>query len=65
MNILETKDLAFAYKDKNILHGINLEIPKGSIYGYLGKNGVGKTTTINLLLGLALKLNQSILKARS
>jgi ABC-2 type transport system ATP-binding protein len=35
-----------------ILQGINLHIPDGCIYGYLGKNGAGKTTTLKLLLGL-------------
>ena len=35
-----------------VLKGINLAIPKGSIYGLLGRNGVGKTTMIRILLGL-------------
>lgn len=60
MNILETKQLSFAYKDKPILNGIDLTIPKGSIYGYLGKNGAGKTTTIKLLLGLLSTNKESI-----
>ena len=34
------------------LRGLNLEVPRGSVYGYLGRNGSGKTTTIKLLLGL-------------
>lgn len=60
MNILETKQLSFAYKNKDILKGIDLMIPKGSIYGYLGKNGAGKTTTIKLLLGLLSTKKESI-----
>lgn len=60
MNILETKGLNFAYKNKEILKGIDLMIPKGSIYGYLGKNGAGKTTTIKLLLGLLSAKEKSI-----
>jgi ABC-2 type transport system ATP-binding protein len=52
MNILETKQLCFRYKHQPILNGIDLQIPEGSIYGYLGKNGSGKTTTIKVLLGL-------------
>jgi ABC-2 type transport system ATP-binding protein len=52
MNILETKQLCFNYKHQQVLQNINLKIPAGSIYGYLGKNGVGKTTTIKVLLGL-------------
>lgn len=60
MNILETKQLSFAYKNKDVLKGIDLTIPKGSIYGYLGKNGAGKTTTIKLLLGLLSTKEKSI-----
>ena len=32
--------------------GLNLAVPKGSIFGFLGRNGAGKTTTIKLLMGL-------------
>src|SRR5436190_12075132 len=34
------------------LHDLNLEVPRGSIFGYLGQNGAGKTTTIKILTGL-------------
>jgi len=34
------------------LDGIDLQIPRGSVYGLLGRNGAGKTTTIQLLMGL-------------
>ena len=34
------------------LHGLDLEVPRGSIFGYLGQNGAGKTTTIKILVGL-------------
>lgn len=34
--------------------GINLDVPRGSVYGFLGPNGSGKTTTIRVLLGLVL-----------
>lgn len=60
MNILETKRLSFAYKNKAVLKGIDLMIPQGSVYGYLGKNGAGKTTTIKLLLGLLSTKEESI-----
>jgi ABC-2 type transport system ATP-binding protein len=42
----------FSYGKKQVLKGVNLEVPKGSIFGFLGRNGSGKTTTIKLLLGL-------------
>src|SRR5476649_627138 len=34
------------------LHGLDLEVPQGSIFGYLGQNGAGKTSTIKILVGL-------------
>ena len=50
MNILETNHLTFNYRNHSVLEDINLKIPEGSIYGYLGKNGEGKSTTIKILL---------------
>lgn len=50
--MIQTKNLYFSYKNRLILNGIDLNIPQGSLYGYLGKNGAGKTTTLKLLLGL-------------
>jgi ABC-type multidrug transport system ATPase subunit len=35
------------------LRGLNLEVPAGSIFGFLGRNGAGKTTTIKVMLGMA------------
>jgi ABC-2 type transport system ATP-binding protein len=52
MVTIRTKDLNFKYNNTIILEGINIEIQKGSIYGYLGRNGSGKTTTMKLLAGL-------------
>lgn len=52
MNIIETHNLNFKYKDQLVLSDISLQVPTGSIYGYLGSNGSGKTTTIYVLLGL-------------
>jgi ABC-2 type transport system ATP-binding protein len=41
--------------EKVALHGLDLTIPKGSIFGLLGPNGAGKSTTINILAGLVNK----------
>lgn len=49
---LEIKNLKKAYGRSKVLKGLNLKIPKGAIYAYLGENGSGKTTTINLILNL-------------
>lgn len=50
--IIQTDQLGYAYDDRQVLHDINLKVPNGSIFGFLGPNGSGKTTTIRLLLGL-------------
>ncbi|HEY0356183.1 MAG TPA: ATP-binding cassette domain-containing protein [Flavisolibacter sp.] len=51
--IIKTTGLCYYYsKNVQTLFDINLQIPKGSIYGFLGPNGSGKTTTLSLLLGL-------------
>lgn len=60
MYAIETKGLSFNYKKKPLLESLDLKIPTGSIYGYLGKNGAGKSTTIKLLLGLLPALQNTI-----
>ncbi|WP_223601765.1 ABC transporter ATP-binding protein [Chryseobacterium sp. GVT01B] len=52
MESITTRNLSYTIGSKTILNNINLNIPEGSIYGYLGRNGAGKSTTIKLLLGL-------------
>lgn len=52
MESISTKDLSYTIGSKTILNNISLSVPEGSIYGYLGRNGAGKSTTIKLLLGL-------------
>jgi ABC-type multidrug transport system ATPase subunit len=49
---IDTRDLAKTYPGIRAVSGINLNVPRGSIYGFLGRNGAGKTTTIKMLLGL-------------
>lgn len=47
---IEYRDIHFAYaEDKNILHGINLNIKAGQTVAFVGKSGSGKTTLVNLL----------------
>src|SRR5215216_92845 len=51
--IIKTTGLNYHYaKDAKTLSDINLHVERGSIYGFLGPNGSGKTTTLSLLLGL-------------
>jgi ABC-type multidrug transport system ATPase subunit len=62
MNCIETKDLTYSFSgNQAVLNGINLQVPEGSIYGFLGQNGAGKTTTLKLLLGLLKKQQGEIL----
>ena len=50
--IIETKNLKKNYGQKVAVDGIDLTVEGGSIHGFLGRNGSGKTTTIKMLLGL-------------
>ncbi len=49
---VEIKDLYMNYGSKEVLKGINLEVHKGEIIGYIGTNGAGKSTTIKIILGI-------------
>jgi len=51
--VIETAELRKNYEDVEAVRGLNLQVPAGSIYGFLGRNGAGKTTTIKVLLGMA------------
>jgi ABC-2 type transport system ATP-binding protein len=50
--VIHTDGLSKAYKGVKALDGLNLQVPRNSIFGFLGPNGAGKSTTIKLLLGL-------------
>ena len=52
MNLIECRGLTKSYGGNNVVNGIDLEVPEGSIFGFLGPNGSGKTTTIRMILGL-------------
>lgn len=51
-NMVEFKEVHKSYSNKDVLKGVNLNIPKGKIVGLLGPNGSGKTTMIKLMNGL-------------
>jgi ABC-2 type transport system ATP-binding protein len=50
--IVSARGLRKKFGRKEILHGLDFDIPPGRIYGLIGHNGAGKTTTLNAMLGL-------------
>jgi ABC-2 type transport system ATP-binding protein len=50
--VIETRDLTRYFGKKQIVAPLNFSVPRGSIFGFLGRNGAGKSTTIRMLLGL-------------
>ncbi len=50
--MLEVRDLESGYKRSTVLQGVDLNLPEGSVLGLLGRNGVGKSTLVNTLMGL-------------
>jgi ABC-2 type transport system ATP-binding protein len=51
-SVIQTSGLTRRFSDLTAVDGMDLQVPRGSVYGFLGPNGAGKTTTIRLLLGL-------------
>ena len=50
--VLQTNSLTKKYRSFQALNGLTMNVPKGSIYGFVGKNGAGKTTVIRVICGL-------------
>ena len=51
MAILEVQDIHTYYGDAYVLQGLSLQLEQGQILGLLGRNGVGKTTLVNSIVG--------------
>lgn len=49
---LRTEGLTLSFGRNQVIRGLDLEVPSGSIYGFLGRNGAGKTSTIRMLMGI-------------
>ncbi len=52
MEILKIKELKKSFGDKEVLKGLELSVPEHSIFGFVGRNGAGKTTAMKSVLGL-------------
>ena len=53
-HVIRTQALTTRYGELRAVDGVNLEVRTGDVYGFLGANGSGKTTTVRMLLGLVL-----------
>ena len=52
MNAIEIRDLCKNFGEKQALSGLNMTVPVGAIYGFIGENGSGKSTTEKIICGL-------------
>ena len=52
MNAIEIRGLTKNFKNKKALAGLDMTVPQGAIYGFIGENGSGKSTTEKLICGL-------------
>ncbi|NJO24450.1 MAG: ABC transporter ATP-binding protein, partial [Sphingomonadales bacterium] len=49
---IDVNGLTKSFGDRTVVRDLSLKVPKGEIYGFLGPNGSGKTTTLRMLCGL-------------
>lgn len=54
-NIIQVKNLVKSYKDINAVNDISFDVKEGSLFAFLGLNGAGKSTTINIICGDVVK----------
>lgn len=50
--VVETHELTKQFKQQKAVNKVNMNVPKGAIYGFIGSNGAGKTTTLKMICGL-------------
>jgi len=49
--LLQVDNVSFGYRERPVLRGVSMEVPRGSVVGLLGPNGAGKTTMVRLMAG--------------
>ena len=52
-HVIATCGLVKRYGQQEAVNGLEMRVPAGAVYGFLGRNGAGKSTTIKMLMGLA------------
>ncbi len=62
--VINVQGLTKSYGKFKALKGLDLPVARGEVRGFLGPNGVGKSTTIRVLLGLLRAASQSIVQPR-
>lgn len=60
MNAIEIRNLCKNFGEKQALVGLNMTVPMGSIYGFIGENGSGKSTTEKIICGLIHKTSGEV-----
>ena len=60
MNAIEIRNLTKSFGQKQALNGLDMTVPQGAIYGFIGENGSGKSTTEKLICGLLVPNSGSI-----
>ncbi len=60
MNAIEIRNLSKNFREKQAVCGLNMTVPKGAIYGFIGENGSGKSTTEKMICGLQVPSGGSI-----
>ena len=50
--MVKIRNLTKSYKNFPVLRGLNMDINDGDVYGFLGRNGCGKTTTMNIICNI-------------
>ncbi len=58
--LLEVRDLNAWYGESHVLHGVNFDVAEGEVVTLLGRNGVGKTTTLRAIMGLLARRSGSV-----
>ena len=52
MSVLSARDIRKAYRGRQVVTGLSLEVRSGEVVGLLGPNGAGKTTAFYMIVGL-------------